>query len=46
MATLADYVKGLREQQKPQPSPDPETDLTVNDTLGMLNELGVETNDN
>ncbi len=21
MATLADYVKGLREQQKPQPSP-------------------------
>ena len=25
MATLADYVKGLREQQKPQPAPDEET---------------------
>ena len=25
--------------------PQPETDLTVNDTLGMLEELGVDTND-
>ena len=25
MATLVDYVKGLREQQKPQPAPDEET---------------------
>lgn len=25
MATLADYVIGLREQQKPQPAPDEET---------------------
>ena len=27
------------------PTPEPETDLTVNDTLKMLNELGVETDD-
>lgn len=28
-----------------EPSPEPETDLTVKDTLEMLNELGVETDD-
>ena len=27
------------------PTPEPETDLTVNDTLEMLNDLGVETDD-
>lgn len=27
------------------PTPETETDLTVADTLGMLNELGVETDD-
>lgn len=27
------------------PTPESETDLTVNDTLEMLNELGVETDD-
>ena len=29
-----------------EPSPEPETDLTVQDTLAMLNELGVKTDDN
>ena len=28
-----------------EPTPEPETDLTVADTLEMLNELGVETDD-
>jgi hypothetical protein len=28
------------------PTPEPETDLTVTDTLEMLNELGAETDDN
>lgn len=28
-----------------EPIPEPETDLTVADTLGMLNELGVNTDD-
>ena len=29
-----------------EPSPEPETDLTVQDTLEMLNDLGVKTDDN
>lgn len=29
----------------PAEEPHPETDLTVNDTLEMLNDLGVDTND-
>ena len=29
----------------PEPEPEPETDLTLNDTLDMLNQLGVKTDD-
>ena len=29
----------------PEPSPEPTSDLTVTDTLQMLNELGVDTDD-
>ena len=36
MATLREYLKNLQEEYKPQPSPEPETDLTVQDTLKML----------
>lgn len=45
MATLREYLKNLQEEYKPQPSPEPETDLTVQDTLKMLNDLGVKTDD-
>lgn len=30
---------------EPEPEPEPETDLTLNDALDMLNQLGVETDD-
>ena len=45
MATLKEYLKHLQEDYKPQPSPHTETDLTVQDTLKMLNDLGVKTDD-
>ena len=46
MATLTEYLKHLQGEYKPQPTPEPETDLTVQDTIEMLNDLGVETDDN
>ncbi len=42
MAALAEYLKHLREQKKPQPQPE---SLTVEDTLNALNEMGVSTDD-
>lgn len=44
----ADIPRTYTETDEPvdiDPTPEPETDLTVADTLGMLKELGVNTDD-
>ena len=45
MATLTEYLNHLQEEYKPHPTPEPETDLTLQDALDMLAEMGVDVHD-